>query len=182
MRRSGRAGVHNEISIAMQVMRRDKLNSFILPVLLQYVPEVNPELIQINYLDFSTSGLQGLPACWTGWKVRRSPSQRPGSGRNGSVAGRSGALGWSCERLKPAFYRATGSKLPCPPSLMRYVGTPAGRGVWDNFIKKQQTADAGTYAVGGATFAEPSEIQTEVGTAPSDQDRIRDVHASLHGR
>lgn len=38
-------GVHNEISIAMQVMRRDKLNSFILPVLLQYVPEVNPELI-----------------------------------------------------------------------------------------------------------------------------------------
>jgi hypothetical protein len=44
----------------VQVMRRENLNSFILPVLLQYVPEVNPELIQLNYLDFSTGWVTGL--------------------------------------------------------------------------------------------------------------------------
>jgi hypothetical protein len=53
-------GVHDEISIAMQVMRREKLDDFILPILLEYVPEVNPSLIQLNYLDFSVGWAAGL--------------------------------------------------------------------------------------------------------------------------
>jgi hypothetical protein len=155
-------GVHNEISIAMQVMRRDKLNNFILPVLLQYVPEVNPELIQLNYLDFSTSWATGLVRLLDRMEKlgvpRRDGPDRAAMDRWLAVQGHlAGALKDETSLLSSNWFEITSM-----PPLMRYVGTPAGRGVWDNFVKNSKLPMRAHMRL-AATFAEPSELQMEVG-------------------
>jgi hypothetical protein len=60
-------GIHNEIAIAVQVQRREKRDNFILPILLERVSEVDPELIQLTYIDFSRGWAQALSVSWNAW-------------------------------------------------------------------------------------------------------------------
>lgn len=153
-------GVHNEISIAIQVMRRDKLDDFILPILLQYVPEVNPELIQLNYLDFSASWATGLARLLDKMgklSIPRRDSPDISMDRWLAVQGHlAGAVKDETNFLSSNWFEITSM-----PALMRYVGTPAGRGVWDDFVKNSKLPLRAHMRL-AATFAEASELQMEV--------------------
>lgn len=61
-----------------------------------------------------------------------------------------------------SFLSSNWFEITAMPSLMRYVGTPAGRGVWDNFVKNSKLPMRAHMRL-AATFAEPSELQMEVG-------------------
>jgi hypothetical protein len=155
-------GVHNEIAIAMQVLRRDKRDNFVLPVLLEWVAEVNPELIQLNYLDFSSGWATGLARLLERMEQLGIP-RHDGPDRNAmdrwlAVQGHlAGAVMDEPSRLSSNWFMITAM-----PALVRYVGTPAGRGIWDAAVKNCKIPMRAHMRL-AATFAEPSEIQMEVG-------------------
>lgn len=157
---SEKRGVHNEIAIATQVMRRGKLASFILPILLEYVAEPNPELIQLNYIDFSHGWATGLARLLDRMdkleSPRRSGPDRASMDRWLAVQGHlAGAVNDESSDHSSNWLRITNL-----PPVVRYVGTPAGRGVWDEFVKKSKPPMRAHMRL-AATFAEPSEIQLE---------------------
>lgn len=56
-------GFHDEVALAVGVMRKENLDRFIIPVRLEAVPSIPPPLIQLNYVDFNrgwAAGLNGL--------------------------------------------------------------------------------------------------------------------------
>lgn len=155
-------GVHNEIAIAMQVQRREKRDGFILPILLEFVSEVNPELIQLNYLNFSTGWATGLARLLERMEKlavpRRDRPDRAAMDQWLTVQGRmAGSVKDEPSQLSSNWFPITSL-----PSLVRYVGTPVGRGLWDEAIKNCKLPMRAHMRL-AATFAEPSEIQMEVG-------------------
>ena len=155
-------GVHNEIAIAMQVQRREKRNNFILPILKEFVPEVNPELIQLNYLNFSNGWAFGLAQLINRMEKlgipRRDTRERTAMDRWLTVQGHlAGAVKNEPSQLSSNWFPITSL-----PTLIRYLGTPAGRTLWDNAIKNCKLPMRAHMRL-AVTFAEPSEIQMEVG-------------------
>lgn len=53
-------GVYNEIAIATNVRRDPRLDNFIVPLRLERIPEIPAQLIQLNYIDFTTNWADGL--------------------------------------------------------------------------------------------------------------------------
>ena len=155
-------GVHDEIAIAMQVQRREKRDSFILPILLEYVPEVNPQLIQLNYIPFldgAAAGLAKLIDQMGKLGIHHHETQdRRALDRWLTVHGHlAGAV-----QDEPSLLSSNWFPITSLPPLIRYLGTPVGRLLWDAAIKNCKLPMRASMRL-AVTFAEPSEIQMEVG-------------------
>ena len=155
-------GVHDEIAIAMQVQRREKRDSFILPILLEYVPEVNPQLIQLNYIPFLDGWAAGLAKLIDRMRKlgihRRETQDRMAMDRWLTVHGHlAGAVKDGPSQLSSNWFPITSL-----PPLIRFVGTSVGRPLWDAAIKSCKLPMRASMRL-AVTFAEPSEVQMEVG-------------------
>jgi len=155
-------GVHNEIAIAMQVQRREKLDTFILPILLEFVPEVNPELIQLNYLNFSNGWASGLAQLIE--RLEKLDIPRSATSKRAAMDGWLNVQGHLSGAVKDEPSQLSSNWFPITslPPRIRYIGTPVGRTLWDAAIKNCKVPMRAHMRL-AVTFAEPSEIQMEVG-------------------
>lgn len=127
-------GVQNEISIAVQVQRRE-LPDFILPIQLEPVPEPNPELVRLNYIDFAGGWATGfsrlLERIAKLGVPRRDGPDTSAMARWLQVQSRlSGAV-----REEPCELVSNWFPITKLPSAVRFVGSPVEKGVWEDGLK-----------------------------------------------
>lgn len=175
-------GVHNEIAMAMQVQRREKRDTFILPVLLEQVPEPNPEIIQLNYIDFSRGWAAGLARLLERMAKLGVPrDDGPDSEAMQRWLRVQGHLAGAV-RDTPSVLTSNWLPITALPPTVRYLGTPASRQSWDDALKTCRVPLRPHLRM-AVTFAEASEVQMEVG--PSIPVRVEyemPTQAFLEGR
>ena len=57
---TAKEGVHNEIAIATEVRRSENLDNFVVPIRLEPVSPMPPQLIQLTYIDFTKNWADGF--------------------------------------------------------------------------------------------------------------------------
>ena len=158
----GKRGVHDEIAIALRVMRKERLGNFLLPIVLEHVEEPNPELIRLNHTDFSIGWAAGLARLLD--RLAKLATPRRDGPAKGSMKRWLDLQGHLAGAVTGETSSYTSNWLPILslPPLVRYVGTPAGRGAWDEFVKKSNPPMR-AYLRLAVTFAEPGVAQVEFG-------------------
>ena len=179
---SEKRGVHNEIAIAMQVQRREKRDAFVLPILLEWVAEPNPELIQLNYLDFSKGWATGLARLLDRMAKLGIPRQDgPQSEAMQRWLGVQSRLAGAVHDT-PSLLTSNWFPITALPSTIRYVRTPASRQSWDDALKECRIPVRPHMRL-AVTFAEPSEVQLAVGPdIPLRTEYEMPTQAFLNGR
>jgi hypothetical protein len=131
-------GVHNEIANATATRREQELNNFIVPLRLEQVPEVPAQLIQLNYIDFSTNWADGLAQLLdrldkSNVPRRSSPEQSALLRWAASHTALSGAVVEQEETLQSNWF-----PIQSLPSHINLYGTPVSKELWDRTIGSLQ--------------------------------------------
>ena len=153
-------GVQNEIAIAVQVQRRE-LPHFILPIELEAVLEPNPELVRLNYIDFTVSWAIGLTRVFErlaklGIPRRDGPDTLAMARWLQVQAHLSGAVLEEPSELVSNWFPITAL-----PPVVRFVGSPVEKSIWEAELKAYRVPDRQHYRL-GITFALLSEVQSGV--------------------
>jgi hypothetical protein len=128
-------GVHNEIAIATAVRRDLRLDNFIVPLRLERIPELPPQLIQLNYIDFTTNWADGLAQLLERLEKSALPKQRSPeiaamqiwAARHASL---SGSIIHEAETLQSNWFPIRNL-----PSHINLYNTPIAKDLWERTIK-----------------------------------------------
>lgn len=153
-------GVHNEIAIAVQVQRRE-LPDFILPIQLEPVLEPNPELVQLNYIDFSGGWAVGLARLLERLAKlaipRRNGPDTLAMARWLQVQSHlSGAI-----RAEPSELLSNWFPISALPPVVRFVRSPVEKDTWEAALKSCAVPVRQHYRL-AITFALLCDVQSGV--------------------
>ncbi len=160
--RPEKRGVQNEIAIAVQVQRRE-LSDFIIPIQLQPVLEPNPELVCLNYIDFSVGWAVGLARLLErlaklGVPRRSGPDTLAMERWLKIQAHLSGAVREERSELISNWFPITAL-----PPVVRFLGSPVDKETWEAEMKSCEVPVRLDYRL-AITFALPRNVQA--GVAP----------------
>ncbi len=159
-----RRGFHDEIAMAVQIMRTPNMERFIQPVMIERVHPVPPPLIQLNYIDFTGGWANGLLRLITaleksGVPRTDNPPTQAVSAWRGYQASAAGAAQEADdpERLSTTWFGIDG----LPPRI-RLVKSPVAFDTWTRLL----TNHGVPHAIHGdevLTFASAKHIEERLG-------------------
>ena len=132
-----RRGFHDEVAIAVQVMRAPGMERFILPVCIEKVSAIPPPLIQLNYIDFTAGWSHGLQRLFSALeraavpRVAAVPTEAVAAWR-GYQASMAGA---ALELAVPETLNSTWFSIESLPPRIRLIECAAPDDLWKPSLK-----------------------------------------------
>jgi hypothetical protein len=124
-------GVHNEIAIATTVRRELKLDHFIVPLRLERVPDIPPQLIQLTYIDFSANWADGLAQLLERLEKSAVPKEAaPETATMRLWAARHAGLAGSIVD-QPETLQSNWFPIRDLPTHIHFYSTPVAKDLWD---------------------------------------------------
>jgi hypothetical protein len=128
-------GVHNEIAIATTVRREIKSDHFVVPLRLERVPELPPQLIQLNYIDFAGNWVDGLAQLVERLEKSAVPKQAsPEMAAMQTWATRHASLSGSIVH-QPETLQSNWFPIRSLPTHINFYGTPVAKDLWERTIE-----------------------------------------------
>lgn len=157
-----REGVHNEIAIAVQAKRIEKLKDFIIPVQAERFRGGNPELQRLNYIPFADGWAEGLRRLLK--KLQQLNVPRRTGPETEEMHRWLRVQSLLSGRVKPMEIELESNWLPIIqlPSSVQILETPAGREAWDRAVSSTRIPMRAHHRL-AVTFAEGKVVSEEFG-------------------
>ena len=155
-------GVYNEIAIATNVRRDLRLDNFIVPLRLERIPEIPAQLIQLNYIDFTTNWADGLAQLLDRLEKSVVPKQAsPEMAAMQTWAARhvslSGSIVQETENLQSNWF-----PIRSLPTHINLYNSPVAKDLWERTIESL-SIPCRTYLRLMITFAPLDAVQAAMG-------------------